>query len=127
MKNIEVILHATDGWDGTDWESSISVSEEEYATIMDLARSYEFEWDDEGFKVDLKFKDDNYAVDEYAAFTEHIAENAPKIYKKMDKEAEAQILATVHEDDDPDAYTTGFYFNLEWLTELKSSKPRTYI
>lgn len=121
MKNIEVILHAWDGCMGTDWESSISVSEEEYDTIMDLARKYEFEWDDEDedFKVDLKFKEDNYAVEEYEAFTEYIAENAPQIYAKMDKDAEAQILATVHEDDDRDAYTTGFYFNLEWLTELQ--------
>lgn len=121
MKHIEVILRAWDGFMGTDWESSISVTEEEYNTIMELARQYEFEWDDEDedFEIDLKFNEDDYAVDEYEAFTEYIAENAPEIYAKMNKEAKAQILATVHEDDNPDAYTTGFYFNLGWLTELQ--------
>lgn len=111
-KDIEVILHASDGYNGNDWEWTLKVTQEDYDTIFELARQYEFD-----NEVDYSFSYEYYEVDEYEAFTDHIEEAAPEVFARVLKEAEEVIAESFDEVEemDPDEYETGFYFNLGWL------------
>ena len=122
MKAVEVILWASDGYDGANWESTLKISDSDYSQFIKLAKEYEFDKSE----IDYSFDPNQYAVMEYEDYTNYLCDNAPGIYGRLMKKATKLIAESFDANKDRvdymeydiDNFNIGYYIKLEWLVQI---------